>query len=74
MLITSPEMGKRASHLSSYLRQELTRIFGYPLEQAVAVAVDAVTAWLAENEGMERVVFCVFGADAERAYRDALDE
>ena len=50
-----------------------TGIFGYPLEQAVEVAVGTVTAWLAENEGVEKVVFCVFGDEAERAYREALD-
>ena len=49
-----------------------TGIYGYPLAQAVLVAMDTVTAWLAENEGVETVVFCVFGGEAERAYRAAL--
>lgn len=50
-----------------------TGIFGYPVDQATRVAVDTVRDWLAENDGLERVVFCVFGAEVERAYRDALD-
>lgn len=49
-----------------------TGIFGYPVERATRVAVDTVQAWLKENDGLERVIFCVFGAEVERAYRDAL--
>ena len=50
-----------------------TGIFGYPLDQATGVAVDTVTAWLAAHPDFERVVFCVFGAEVEQAYREALD-
>lgn len=57
-----------------------TGIFGYPLDQAARVAVDTVRAWLAEQDSeeaaggasVERVVFCVFGEEAERACRAAL--
>ncbi len=49
-----------------------TGIFGYPIDQATGVAVDTVGAWLAENDGLERVIFCVFGDEMERAYRQAL--
>lgn len=49
-----------------------TGIFGYPVARATQVAVDTVSAWLAENDGMERVIFCVFGDEVERAYRRAL--
>jgi O-acetyl-ADP-ribose deacetylase len=49
-----------------------TGIFGYPIDQATQVAVDTVSAWLAEHDGLERVVFCVFGAEVEHAYARAL--
>ena len=49
-----------------------TGIYGYPLADATRVAVETVRGWLAGDETIERVVFCVFGADAEQAYRDAL--
>ncbi len=49
-----------------------TGIFGYPIDRATGVAVDTVSAWLAEHNGLERVIFCVFGEEVERAYRQAL--
>jgi O-acetyl-ADP-ribose deacetylase (regulator of RNase III) len=49
-----------------------TGIYGYPLADATGVAVETVRGWLAGEETIERVVFCVFGAEAEQAYRDAL--
>jgi len=49
-----------------------TGVYGYPLEQATAVAVETVREWLAGHEQPKRVVFCVFGAEAEQAYRAAL--
>ncbi len=49
-----------------------TGIFGYPVDRATRVAVDTASAWLAETGGLERVIFCVFGAEVERAYRAAL--
>ena len=49
-----------------------TGIYGYPLADATGVAVETARGWLAGDDTIERVVFCVFGADAEQAYRDAL--
>ncbi len=49
-----------------------TGIFGYPLDQATAVAIDTVRSWLSENEQPPRVIFAVFGSDVEAAYRAAL--
>lgn len=49
-----------------------TGIYGYPLADATRVAVETTRGWLAGDDTIERVVFCVFGADAEQAYRDAL--
>ncbi len=51
-----------------------TGIFGYPLDQAISVAVETVRAWLAGDDSLEKVVFCVFGAEVEQAYRDALGD
>ena len=49
-----------------------TGIFGYPLDAATEVAVATVRDFLDKNSAIERVVFCVFGAEAEDAYRRAL--
>jgi O-acetyl-ADP-ribose deacetylase (regulator of RNase III) len=49
-----------------------TGIFGYPIDQATGVAVDTVSAWLKENDGLERVIFCVFGEEVAQACRRAL--
>ena len=49
-----------------------TGIYGYPLERATAIAVETVRAGLAAAGSVERVVFAVFGAAAEAAYRQAL--
>ena len=49
-----------------------TGIYGYPLADATGVAVETARGWLAGDDTIERVVFCVFGADAEQACRDAL--
>ncbi len=47
-------------------------IYGYPLEQAVAIAVDEVKAHLEAQKLPEEVVFCCFGKEVEVAYRRAL--
>ena len=49
-----------------------TGIYGYPLDRATAIAVATVRDWLAQDNGIERVVFCVFGTAAEAAYEAAL--
>lgn len=47
-------------------------VFGYPLDQAVAIAV-AESRQAAEDPGsLSRIVFCCFGQKALQAYRDAL--
>lgn len=68
----SLELAKEAGLTSIAFPAISTGIFGYPVDQAARVAVDTVSAWLAENDGLERVIFCVFGAEVERAYRAAL--
>lgn len=46
-----------------------TGIYGYPLKPATAIAVREARAF---KGGLERIVFCCFGADALAVYRDAL--
>jgi O-acetyl-ADP-ribose deacetylase (regulator of RNase III) len=49
-----------------------TGIYGYPLEQAAAVAVAAVRAAVREFPGLESVSFCCFSAQALAAYQREL--
>ncbi|MEE8188279.1 MAG: O-acetyl-ADP-ribose deacetylase [Kiloniellales bacterium] len=51
-----------------------TGVYGYPLKQAAGIAVGTLRDWLDREEIPEKVVFCVFGAEAEAAYREALTE
>ena len=51
-----------------------TGIYGYPKEQACAVAVDTVRAFLTTNETLETVTFVCFGDLTERIYRRALQD
>jgi O-acetyl-ADP-ribose deacetylase (regulator of RNase III) len=39
-----------------------TGVFGYPLEAAAQVAIEAVAAHLARGSGLQEVVFCCFSA------------
>jgi len=41
-----------------------TGIFGYPLAEAAQVMLRAAIAYLEENTGLERVVFCLYGQPA----------
>jgi O-acetyl-ADP-ribose deacetylase len=45
-------------------------VFGYPIEQAVAIAVREVRAW--HDEPPQHVIFCCFGAAVARAYRSLM--
>ena len=49
-----------------------TGIYGFPLERATHIAVDTARGWAQANPSFEKIVFCVFGAEAETAYRQAL--
>lgn len=68
----SLDLAKQAGLASIAFPAISTGIFGYPIDQATRVAVDTVSAWLAKNDGLERVIFCVFGEEVEHAYRQAL--
>ena len=47
-------------------------VYGYPIEQAVAIAVHEVRAW----SGMQpqRVIFCCFGSEMAAQYRRAVGD
>jgi O-acetyl-ADP-ribose deacetylase (regulator of RNase III) len=49
-----------------------TGIFGYPLELATRVAIDAVAAFLAQHERPESVILCCFDQTAATIYRKVL--
>jgi O-acetyl-ADP-ribose deacetylase (regulator of RNase III) len=49
-----------------------TGVGGFPVEEAALIEVEEVRRHLAGGSGLERIVFCVFGADAGRAFEEAL--
>jgi O-acetyl-ADP-ribose deacetylase (regulator of RNase III) len=51
-----------------------TGAYGYPLDQAAQVALQAISDWLKENpEALEEVRMVLFGSQALAAYRQALE-
>jgi len=49
-----------------------TGVYRFPLERAAEIAVGTVGDELKRSPGIQRVVFCCFGADAARVYRGLL--
>jgi O-acetyl-ADP-ribose deacetylase (regulator of RNase III) len=49
-----------------------TGVYAFPLERATQIAVATVREFLADNDDIDKVIFCVFGDEAEAAYRKAL--
>jgi len=49
-----------------------TGIYGFPLDRATGIAVATVRDFLQQDDSIERVVFSVFGPEAEAAYRREL--
>jgi O-acetyl-ADP-ribose deacetylase len=47
-------------------------VFGYPLQQAVAIAVAEARSAAADPGSLQRIVFCCFGKATLDAYREAL--
>jgi O-acetyl-ADP-ribose deacetylase (regulator of RNase III) len=47
-------------------------VYGYPIEEAVAIAVNEVQKWLSRDAVPSRIVFCCFGAALADAYRRAV--
>ncbi len=51
-----------------------TGVGGFPLAEAARIETEAVRAHLAVGSGLERIVFCVHGEDARRAFETAVGE
>ena len=49
-----------------------TGIYGYPIDEAAAVAAREIAAWLDANNRPERVILCAFGGDSMAAMGEAL--
>ena len=49
-----------------------TGVGGFDMEEAARIEVEEVKRHLDGGSGLERVVFCVFGAEAKRAFDGAL--
>ena len=49
-----------------------TGVYGYPIHEAVEIAVREVRKFTAENEGIEQVIFCCFSERDFRIYEDLL--
>jgi O-acetyl-ADP-ribose deacetylase (regulator of RNase III) len=67
-LRVADELGARSLGLVAFG----TGVGGFPIEEAARIEVEEVTRHLEGDSGLERVVFCVFGEDAERAFDRAL--
>jgi len=48
-------------------------VYGYPLNEAAAIAVTEIRAFLEEDRHLEKVYLVCFGDDTFRAYESALD-
>ena len=48
-------------------------VYGYPVEQAAAIAVREIRAFLTAQRGLERVVLVAFGDEMQVVLRDALE-
>ena len=68
------DLAKRHSLESVAFPAISTGVYGYPLKQAAEIAVDTVCGWLDKENAPREVIFCVFGAAPEAAYREALSE
>jgi len=47
-------------------------VYGYPMEDACKIAVDTCSAYLADHDLPEKVIFVLFAADALEVYRRRL--
>jgi O-acetyl-ADP-ribose deacetylase len=67
-LAVSDELGAKSLGLVAFG----TGVGGFPIDEAARIEVEEVRRHLAGDSSLERVVFCVFGADARRAFEGAL--
>ncbi len=47
-----------------------TGIFGYPMDRCAEVMLLTVAAYVKEKTGLERIVFCLFGKEAFRIFKE----
>jgi O-acetyl-ADP-ribose deacetylase (regulator of RNase III) len=69
-LARADEMGARSLGLVAFG----TGVGGFPVEEAARIEAEEVRRHLAQGSGLERVVFCVFGAEARRAFERAVGQ
>lgn len=50
-----------------------TGIFGFPIDRCAQVMLSATVDYLKGQTGLKRVVFCLFGQDSFRVFRDTLE-
>jgi O-acetyl-ADP-ribose deacetylase len=67
-LRVADELGARSLGLVAFG----TGVGGFPISEAARIEVEEVRRHLDGNSGLERIVFCVFGEDAERAFDRAV--
>ena len=67
-LRVADELGARSLGLVAFG----TGVGGFPVSEAARIEVEEVRRHLEGDSGLERVVFCVFGSDAQRAFDGAL--
>jgi O-acetyl-ADP-ribose deacetylase len=67
-LRVADELGARSLGLVAFG----TGVGGFPVEEAARIEVEEVTRHLGGDTGLERVVFCVFGAPARQAFEAAV--
>jgi O-acetyl-ADP-ribose deacetylase len=67
-LRVADELGARSLGLVAFG----TGVGGFPVEEAARIEVEEVRRHLDGESGLERIVFCVFGEEARRAFEEAL--
>ncbi len=70
--LSSLDLAKRNGVRSLAFPAISTGVYGFPLIPATEIAVATVCGWLARDDAVDRVIFCVFGASAQAAYLDAV--
>jgi O-acetyl-ADP-ribose deacetylase (regulator of RNase III) len=68
-LAKADELGARSLGLVAFG----TGVGGFPIEEAARIEVEEVRAHLERGSGLERIVFAVFGDDAQEAFERALE-
>jgi O-acetyl-ADP-ribose deacetylase (regulator of RNase III) len=67
-LAVAEELGAKSVGLVAFG----TGVGGFPLAEAARIEVEEVRRHLEGDSGLERVVFCVLGNDAQEAFEEAL--